>query len=43
MQSSLDRRAFIRRDSMAGLAVYTLTNMLERVVLGRYAPDHVTV
>ncbi len=25
------------------IIVYTLTNMLERVVLGRYAPDHVTV
>ncbi|MGH1503136.1 MAG: ABC transporter permease [Acidimicrobiales bacterium] len=25
------------------LVVYTLTTMLERVVLGRYAPDHVTV
>ncbi len=25
------------------IVVYTLTTMLERVVLGRYAPDHVTV
>lgn len=29
--------------TMFAIVVYTLTNMAERVVLGRYAPDHVTV
>lgn len=29
--------------TMFAIIVYTLTNMAERVVLGRFAPDHVTV
>lgn len=29
--------------TMFAIVVYTLTTMLERVVLGRFAPDHVTV
>ncbi|MEM7338874.1 MAG: ABC transporter permease subunit [Actinomycetota bacterium] len=29
--------------TMFAIIVYTLTNMIERVVLARYAPDHVTI